>query len=420
MVAAGTTGSGPPGRTLRQTHYVPFPEEALRVLISPHAVMTHLMPMVPLGWALRAAGHDVLVAMPQNLCADAGRVGLNTVPIGPDFDDVQFLRGKLPDGALPIEVWGRPDEEFWGIVGVSHTRMMRAMLDDYLAFARAWRPDLIVTDPMLLAGRMVGAALGITVAVHRWGIDPFTRGFETWARRQSRADCRRLGLSELPGPDLILDPCPPSLQVPGIPQGLPLRYEPYNGIGSMPRWALTPPTRPRVVISMGNHMPALNGQTLIGRLVRAVAGLDGVEVVLAVPDCPPELLDLLGDRLVHAGPVPLNLILPGCAAVAFHGGTGTALTASRLGVPQLVVPQYGDQFTYAERVAAVGNGAVIDTVEGQSDIGVIREAFRTLVEEPGPKAAARRIAEEVDGMIPPVEMVTELERLVRVRERSAA
>ncbi|MCW6009766.1 DUF1205 domain-containing protein [Micromonospora sp. CPCC 205371] len=378
------------------------------------------MPMVPLGWALRAAGHDVLVALPQNMCADAGRVGLNTVAIGPDYDDVQFLRSRLPGDALPIEVWGKPDEEFWGIVGVSHTRMMRGMLEEYLAFARQWQPDLIVTDPMLLAGRMVGAALGIPVAVHRWGIDPLTQGFERWARRQSRSDCRELGLSRLAGPDVLLDPGPPGLPVTVYPPGRPLRYEPYNGLGSIPKWALTPPTRPRVVISMGTHMPALNGQTLIDRLVRAVAGLDGVEVVLAVPSCDPELLDLLGDRLVHVGTIPLNLILAGSSAVAFHGGTGTALTASRLGIPQLVVPQYADQFPYAERVTAVGNGAAIDTAEGQRDIGVIREAFRTLVESPAPMAAARRVAEEVAGMIPASEMVTELERLVRARERSAA
>jgi UDP:flavonoid glycosyltransferase YjiC (YdhE family) len=383
----------------------------VRVLISPHAVLTHLQPMVPLGWALRAAGHDVLVAMPQNLCAEAGMTGLNTVAVGPDFDDVQFLRDRLPGDALPIDVWHRPDEDFWGIVGVSHTRMMRLMIDEYLEVVRWWRPHLIVTDPMLLAGRIAGGVLDIPVVVHRWGIDPFTQGFARWTRRQSAPDCRRLGLTELPDANLVLDPCPPSLQLPGIPAGRPLRYEPYNALGSMPRWAQVPPGRPRVVVSMGTHMPGLNGHVLVDRMVRALAGLDGVDVVLAVPRCEPELLAMLGDRVVHVGPVPLNLILPGCAAVAFHGGTGTAMTASRLGVPQLVLPQYADQFPYADRLNAVGNGIAIDTPEGQRDIGVIRDAFRTLVEAPGPRAGADRIAAESAAMIPPAAMVSELEQL---------
>jgi hypothetical protein len=42
---------------------------------------------------------------------------------------------------------------------------------------------------------------------------------------------------------------------------------------------------------------------------------------------------------------------------------------------------------------------------------VIREAFRTLVEAPGPRAAADRIAAEAAAMIPPAAMVSELEEL---------
>ncbi|GAA3035986.1 hypothetical protein GCM10020000_11910 [Streptomyces olivoverticillatus] len=34
----------------------------MRVLIIPSPVTTHFMPMIPLAWALRAAGHELLVA----------------------------------------------------------------------------------------------------------------------------------------------------------------------------------------------------------------------------------------------------------------------------------------------------------------------------------------------------------------------
>jgi len=45
------------------------------------------------------------------------------------------------------------------------------------------------------------------------------------------------------------------------------------------------------------------------------------------------------------------------AAVVHHGGAGTTTTATRAGVPQVVVPQWGDQPYFAGRVAELGIGA---------------------------------------------------------------
>ena len=48
------------------------------------------------------------------------------------------------------------------------------------------------------------------------------------------------------------------------------------------------------------------------------------------------------------------------AAVVHHGGAGTTVTAARAGVPQVVVPQAGDQPYWAARVAELGIGAAHD------------------------------------------------------------
>ncbi|TCO49154.1 vancomycin aglycone glucosyltransferase [Kribbella antiqua] len=48
------------------------------------------------------------------------------------------------------------------------------------------------------------------------------------------------------------------------------------------------------------------------------------------------------------------------AAVVHHGGAGTTNTATRAGVPQVVVGQIGDQPYFAGRVAALGIGAAHD------------------------------------------------------------
>jgi vancomycin aglycone glucosyltransferase len=44
------------------------------------------------------------------------------------------------------------------------------------------------------------------------------------------------------------------------------------------------------------------------------------------------------------------------AAVIHHGGAGTTTAAARAGVPQVVVPQIGDQPYWASRVAELGIG----------------------------------------------------------------
>ena len=48
------------------------------------------------------------------------------------------------------------------------------------------------------------------------------------------------------------------------------------------------------------------------------------------------------------------------AAVIHHGGAGTTTTATRAGVPQVVVPQWADQPYFARRVAELGIGAAHD------------------------------------------------------------
>jgi vancomycin aglycone glucosyltransferase len=48
------------------------------------------------------------------------------------------------------------------------------------------------------------------------------------------------------------------------------------------------------------------------------------------------------------------------AAVVHHGGAGTTTTAARAGAPQVVVPQAGDQYYWASRVAELGIGAAHD------------------------------------------------------------
>jgi UDP:flavonoid glycosyltransferase YjiC (YdhE family) len=52
--------------------------------------------------------------------------------------------------------------------------------------------------------------------------------------------------------------------------------------------------------------------------------------------------------------VPHSWLLPQVAAVVHHGGAGVTAAALRAGVPSVVVPVFGDQTFWAERVHALG------------------------------------------------------------------
>jgi vancomycin aglycone glucosyltransferase len=69
-------------------------------------------------------------------------------------------------------------------------------------------------------------------------------------------------------------------------------------------------------------------------------------------------LALIADRddSFAVGEVNQQALFARVAAVIHHGGAGTTTTAARAGVPQVVVPQIGDQPYWAGRVAGLGIG----------------------------------------------------------------
>ncbi|WCD84783.1 Vancomycin aglycone glucosyltransferase [Streptomyces xanthophaeus] len=107
----------------------------------------------------------------------------------------------------------------------------------------------------------------------------------------------------------------------------------YVGFGSMA--TSSPEDTARVAIEAGRAQ----GRRLV--LARGWAGLAPID---DADDC-----FLVGD-------VNQQALFPRVAAIVHHGGAGTTTTASRSGTPQVVVPQIGDQPSWAARVAELGIG----------------------------------------------------------------
>jgi vancomycin aglycone glucosyltransferase len=76
------------------------------------------------------------------------------------------------------------------------------------------------------------------------------------------------------------------------------------------------------------------------------------------------------DDCFAVGGVNQQALFRRVAAVVHHGGAGTTTTATKAGVPQVVVPQWADQPYFASRVADLGIGAAHDvqvpTIESRS------------------------------------------------------
>ncbi|MEV0056725.1 nucleotide disphospho-sugar-binding domain-containing protein [Saccharopolyspora shandongensis] len=395
----------------------------MKVLVMSFPVPSHLMPMVPLCWALRAAGHEVLLASQPGFTPVARSVAINSVGIGESFASYsapEAAPGEEPaidwnKRQFPLPACGERDTEdgriIWQHVAAHASQPAFTEYEEYLQVAHDWGADLVIHDPFAPVGRLVGAVLGIPVVAHRFGLDLTTGPFEERVRDLLEAPAWFLGLPEVPGSTLTVDPCPPSLQVSGAPPGQLVRYVPFNGTGELPRWALARPAGRRICVclgrSLGDHNPAIFRNT-----VQAVSALDDAEVLVAAAPESREFIGEVADNVRILESFPVQLVLPSCDLFVHQGGSGTGLTSSAMGVPQLVVPQMGDEFDYGRNLANKGAGINLPTADEQSDVDHIRSSAAAVLADPGYGDAAAKLRAEIESTPHPGALVPVLEMLV--------
>lgn len=407
----------------------------MRVLFTVSDWPAHYFPMVPLGWALQAAGHEVRVVCAPSQARAVGHAGLLPVPVLGDLDMVFLARFKnLSD--IKAGTWRYPGlpglhpdtgEEIGSLDGfdfAGYARECRRRIADETAtgvrgvldFARAWRPDLVVHDRLSMEGVLAARSLRVPHIAHLWGpvgTDESAPELHPLPVDYTRAFTRH-GLPEM-GPELIeyvIDPCPPSLAPPTGATRLPVRYVPYNGPGAMAPWALDAPELPRVCVMWSNSVSSSygSGSYLVPRVVRALADVDA-ELVLPVH---PDDVSGLGELPANVKVVeefPLHLLLPTCAAIVHHGGAGSVMTALAAGVPQLALTFGPEQDADGARLAATGAG--LHLTGDRADETAIRVALTRLLADPAHRAAAARLRAENERRPLPAELVAGLERIAR-------
>lgn len=389
----------------------------MRVMFCVHPTPTHLLPTVPLAWALRAAGHEPIHVVLPNVVPTALAAGLHAVGVGQPFDEAAFLRARLPEGTSAGLAWGRPDRFFWSAVALTQVQRAREVAADYLAAGRELGADAVISDPMELAGRLVAAQLGVPLIRHRFGLDPLDGEFEAVATRKLAAMCRQAGV--LPAgsePGLILDPCPPVLQRPAAEPGTHYRYVPYNGPGTTPEWLRRPNGNARrICVTMGTLSKNYGIEDLLNTVVSVAAELPGVEVLVAATGLSEELAARPEVRVITG--TPLHQFLSTCDLVVHHGGAGSTLTSAVAGVPQLVLPQQGDQHYNADQVVAAGAGMALEGPQ-QVERDTLAAAMLAAL-EPAHRTAAGHVAAAISQLPPPSAMVAAIERLVSGEPRRA-
>lgn len=354
----------------------------MKVLFTCGPADAHLYPLVPTAWAVRADGHDVLVATSEGFCATVTAAGLPAAAISDPVDLVSWLKPPgdasyvgVPDRSSAMARSGRR----FGELAVRSMPGTRQLVAD-------WQPDLLVAEPLEFAGPSAANAAGIPWVRHGWGLA--TPAEMPDAAREAVIDA---GLQPWAAAATALDPCPQSLQTPGATGGTAVRYVPYNGRAVLSSWQLTRPASPRVCLTLGTILPRDRGAGALWRRILAALTAAGVEVVLAISDAHRDTMGEIPDG-VRVGRFPLAETLRTCAAIVHHGGSSTTMTAMAVGLPQLIVPHFADQFGNAERIPAAGAGLQLHPATATGD--EIEHAVDALLHDKRLAAAAADLAAE--------------------------
>lgn len=409
----------------------------MRVMFAVSDYLPHYFPMVPLGWALQAAGHEVRV-----VCAPAQRpmienAGLTPVPILDDVDLLMWARlgnfdaaraGAFPadlelplvnpeTGAVLEDVAQFDADAFTASIRGPERAKAGRRIDAMVQFARDWRPDLVVYDLLHLDGVIPARAVGVPAVCHLTG--PIGTAETGWGLdfipRHLSPKYAEYGIAET-GPDLVtdvIDICPESMTPPTNARVIPSRYIPYNGPGAMPAWAARRGKRPRVVIMWSSTLEHLYGPVSFA-VPAILAGLEGMDadVILTLNARGKERLERDGG--VPAGvrvleQCPISLLMPTADVLIHSGGAGALLAAAAEGVPQVVVAFGAEYRANGDRLAATG--AAVHLHGPGADPAGIRKAVEAVLQDPSYRAAAERLREETVARPTPADLVPRLVEL---------
>lgn len=366
----------------------------------------HLVPLVRVGRAIQAAGHEVELLVPPAMAPSAQRTGL---PYGV---------GEQPPRAFVDEIWQRfrdgPADAVRGLIDreLFADRCTEAMLGAARETRDSWQPQFVVRDPCEYASAVAAHEAGIPQAQVGISLSSIESGVLTMVAPIIERFAPGLAAAIAASPYLSSFPT----SVDPSPWSDTRRFRAAAARGDV----TVHPARssePLVYVTFGSVLGHLPEATAVFRCaLEAVAGLPAC-VLLTVG----RATDVTG-----LGPIPQNTrvepwvpqdaVLEHADVVVCHGGSGTTFGALAAGVPLVVCPLFGDQLSNARIVQQSGAGVLLDGHApvagglgslGPDDVAPLREGIEAVLGAPSYRRAASRIATEI-AALPTLDEVIDL------------
>ncbi|MCK2244430.1 MULTISPECIES: glycosyltransferase [unclassified Crossiella] len=364
----------------------------MRLLFAAMAAHGHTYPLVPLAQAAVRAGHDVVFAAGAQFVPVLHAAGLPAVPAGM----------SLPEALEAATAAGVPAGDRH--VGHALGQLLAGRwAEDLTVLLARHCTELLIHDVTTFGAALAGAKAGIPVLGHTFGrVDPGP----TWKMIMwvfaGLADEAGVDAEALLHGGRVFDICPDSVQAQrflATADRIPLRPVGWSPPGAPPPVR----RRPLVYLTLGT---AFATTELLRQCLYGLATLPVDVLVTTGPAVPAAALGAVPGNVRVESWVAQQDLLPRADLVVHHGGSGTMLGAFQAGLPQLLLPRAADQFGNAEAVLTAGAGARLlpDDVTSQA----VAALAESLLADPAPRAAARRIAAEIGAMPSPDRVIAEL------------
>jgi MGT family glycosyltransferase len=348
----------------------------------------HILPAAAVAQALAKHGHEV---------AWSG----SRARLGPWLDPGATI---YPTRLPLFRAQGKPDigmtsiKALWEGFFVPFARLMVPEVEKAVA---AFRPDVLVSDQLALAGALVAERHGLvwaTMSGATLGLGrPFQRlpKVEAWIRGKHADLAAEAGLPPDPDRDLMFSP---HLMIFFLARALvddrayPSHFA-FVGpsLGTRPPvpgfpWDWLDPARRLVLVTVGTITDA-HASDFSGRAVEALRPLgDRVQAIVVAP--PGVVPDVPGHVLVQPR-VPMLDLMPRLDAVVCHAGASTVSEALAHGVPLVVAPIARGTPITASHVVRTGSGIRVHFHRVRPE--ALRAAIMTVLSDPAYAAAAAKI-----------------------------
>ncbi|HET7018258.1 MAG TPA: nucleotide disphospho-sugar-binding domain-containing protein [Streptosporangiaceae bacterium] len=358
-----------------------------RFLVVVVPLVARVWPAVAIGEALADAGHEVAWCGPESVLRPLLHPDAMIFPTGK-----RSYRQTAAMGPAAIR-------ELWSEYVLPLNRFIARPVD--LAVTE-YRPDVVLTDQYALAGALAAERHGVRWATLAAGVLELTppiddQELQDWVRSKVNEVTQAAGwpadndLNPLFSPHLVIATTAQALTGTAVPENWALIGAALGTRRTDPdfRWDWWDAGQKHVLVTAGT----LSAHLVRGFLIRVLAALGPmtgrVQVVVNaapedVPDPPPNVL--MAPRL------PMLKLMPHLDAVICQAGQSTVNEALVHGVPLAVVPIRLGELATADQVTRAGAGITLSIAE--STVSEIAAAATALMQEPGYRAQARRMAEE--------------------------